>query len=225
MRHVPQHFGSRGVGVSRCAGDIAMPAIERTMPVKGLLFASLDCLIKDFVCGLRARWRPLCVSWLARRRRKNLRVPWPAAGEKSRHQRLSFSRHQRLPSFLFLCPSSTSPLFFFSYVAAGITSQESRLSYEYSSSERLARAGRHPPSTRPLLCRCVVAPPRILSLTKCRRPLSSHICTCLLSARAGKAVTLPRRFEIVRPFTGLRKAAWPRKSSPAPASQPASLPQ
>ena len=88
----------------------------------------------------------------------------------------SFARHQRRP-------------FSFSYVAAGITSQESRLSYEYSSSERLARAGRHPPSTRPLLCRCVVAPPRILSLTKCRRPLSSHICTCLLSARAGKAVT------------------------------------
>ena len=86
----------------------------------------------------------------------------------------SFARHQRRP-------------FSFSYVAAGITSQESRLSYEYSSSERLARAGRHPPSTRPLLCRCVVAPPRILSLTKCRRPLSSHICTCLLSAPAGKA--------------------------------------
>ena len=130
-----------------------------------------------------------------------------------------------VPSFLFLFPSSTSPLFFF-LCGCWHHKQESRLScYEYSSSERLARAGRHPPSTRPLLCRCVVAPPRILSLTKCRRPLSSHICTCLLSARAGKAVTLPRRFEIVRPFTGLRKAAWPRKSSPAPASQPASLPQ
>mgnify|MGYP001366885093 CR=1 FL=1 len=51
--------------------------------------------------------------------------------------------------------------------------------------ERVTRQVRDEP--RPLLCRCVVAPPRILSLTKCRRPLSSHICTCLLSAPAGKA--------------------------------------
>ena len=105
---------------------------------------------------------------LARRRRK---IPSSTS---------SFSRHQRLPSFLFLFPSSTSPLFFF-LCGCWHHKQESRLSYEYSSSERLARAGRHPPSTRPLLCRCVVAPPRILPLQNvgAPSPLTSVHVSCL----------------------------------------------
>ena len=47
-----------------------------------------------------------------RRQTANL-IPSGCAGSNPVINVFSFSRHQRLPSFLFLSPSSTSPLFFF----------------------------------------------------------------------------------------------------------------